>query len=365
MFKLAEMKEMMVNLNETDNKQFDYLRYYDNLTGIYNRLYFHNKLQSLDSKERLPLSIIVGDINGLKLINERFGYQMGDQFLQNISGLLQEVCHKDSILARIGGDEFAFLLPKVDTNGANKFQEEIKIKLAQYEFASITPSIALGAATKSKVAENINQKLSLAEERMYKHKLIESNSFRNCIISPLEKSLLEKSNETEKHNSRLKELVLQIGKELNLTNAQLDELEILARLHDIGKIAIPDSILKKPGSLTEEEWAKMKEHPEIGYRIAAASKELSAIADKILAHHERWDGDGYPNGLEKEEIPLLSRIASVVDAYDAMTNDRVYRAALTPQEAKEELISCAGTQFDPRIVDVFTKYILTEEGRGD
>ncbi|MFO7820399.1 MAG: diguanylate cyclase [Halanaerobacter sp.] len=356
---------MIKNITKQTERQdrLNYFKDYDNLTGIYNRSYFQKKLQGLDTKEQLPLSIVIGDINGLKLVNDAFGYQAGDQFLKNVTDILQKVCREGDIIARIGGDEFAFVLPKTTKKEADRMEQRIKSRCRDHEADPIIPSISLGSAVKTNLEQNINKVQSLAEDRMYKQKLVESNSFRNCIISSLERSMLEKSDETEKHNYRLKKLALQIGKKLDLDNNKLDELEVLARLHDIGKIAIPDSILKKPGSLTEEEWAKMKEHPEIGYRIAAASKQLAAIADKILSHHERWDGRGYPNGLQGEEIPLLARIASVVDAYDAMTNDRVYRSALGKDKAKEELINCAGSQFDPQIVDVFINQVL--EGRED
>ena len=357
---VASFIENVTKQKEREDK-LKYLNFYDNLTGLYNREYFHEELKRLDVKRQLPLSILVGDVNGLKVVNDAFGYQAGNQFIKVIAEILQNVCRKEDIIARVGGDEFAFLFPKTDKAAVEKIQQRIEARCRNHEAEPIIPSIALGSATKTNMNQDITKILTAAEDRMYKHKLVESNSFRNCIISSLEKSLLEKSDETENHNYRLKKLALDIGEHLDLESEKLDELEIVARLHDIGKIAIPDSILKKPGSLNKKEWNKMKEHPEIGYRIAQASQELAAIADKILAHHERWDGTGYPKGLKGEEIPLLSRIASVVDAYDAMTNDRVYRPAMPKEEAKEELINCAGTQFDPQIVDVFINQILEED----
>ena len=355
--KVVSVLENITEEREIEDK-IKYISFHDQLTDLYNREYFQEELQRLDVERQLPLGILVGDVNGLKLVNDAFGYQQGNKLLKNIANVFKKVCREEDIIARVGGDEFAFLFPKTNKDNIKKIQQRIESRCRNHDADPIIPSIALGYASKNSSDQDINEVLNLAENRMYKHKLIESNSFRNCIISSLEKSLLEKSDETENHNFRLKRLALKLGKELDLDNEKLDELEILARLHDIGKIAIPDAILKKPGPLTEEEWDKMKEHTEIGYRIAEASKELAAIADKILSHHERWDGAGYPNGLEGENIPLLSRITTVVDAYYAMTNDRVYRSALEEEEAREELVRCAGTQFDPQIVDIFINQIL-------
>ena len=152
-------------------------------------------------------------------------------------------------------------------------------------------------------------------------------------------------------------LCIKISYILSLSTNENDELYLLAKLHDIGKIGIDDKILNKTGKLTEEEWVAMKTHPEIGYRIASSTPDLRHIAYKILAHHERYDGTGYPKGLKGEEIPLLSRILAIVDSFDVMTHDRPYKKAMTVQEAITELKKCSGTQFDPNLVEVFIQAI--------
>jgi HD-GYP domain-containing protein (c-di-GMP phosphodiesterase class II) len=184
----------------------------------------------------------------------------------------------------------------------------------------------------------------------------------------LQQSLQEKSWETEKHTMRLRAIVTRLAKALDLSRAVIDDLALLAALHDIGKIAIPDDILNKPGPLTEEEWTIMKRHPEIGYRIARTSPELVSIAEYILSHHERWDGKGYPRGLVGENIPLPARLLSVADAFDAMTSDRPYRKAMSAQQALAELERNAGTQFDPDVVAAFVEMFhsgLEQELKGD
>lgn len=192
---------------------------------------------------------------------------------------------------------------------------------------------------------------------MYQQKLLQGKSFRNSIINTLLAMLYEKSTETEKHCKRLEAYCVAIGQRMNLTTKDLDELSLLALLHDIGKVAIPPSILKKPGPLTPAEWEEMRRHPEIGYRIAQESTELASISNLILSHHERWDGKGYTRGLVGEDIPLACRIISVVDAFDAMTNNRVYRKAMSVEEAITEIKKNAGTQFDPKIVEVFLEIL--------
>lgn len=156
---------------------------------------------------------------------------------------------------------------------------------------------------------------------------------------------------------RTREMAIRLGKALSLSDGDLGKLALLAVLHDIGKIAIPHAILIKPGKLTDAEWEIMKTHTEKGYRIANASKELKPIGEYILHHHERWDGGGYPGGLAGEEIPLLSRIITVVDSHDVMVHDRPYHKAMSGKDAEAELRRCSGTQFDPNLVEVFLEVL--------
>lgn len=343
-----------------------YLTYHDILTGLYNRTFFEERRKFLDTEQQMPFSIIVGDINGLKLINDAFGHEEGDKLLIEMAKILRMCCRDKDIICRIGGDEFCILLPQTDAQSAKCIVDIIKKKCKEYSDEAVKEtyyaSISLGYATKLKIEESFEKVFRVAEDLMYRLKLLEYKSIHNSIISSIKSTMFEKSNETEEHAERLAELSKKLGEVLGLDNEELNELELLATLHDIGKIGVDDSILTKPHKLTENEWLEMKKHSETGYRITHASPELKHISEYILSHHERWDGKGYPQGLSGKNIPLLSRIIAIVDSYDAMTQDRVYRKAMSKDAAIEEIIKNAGTQFDPEIAKIFVEDVLNGHG---
>ncbi|WP_236660389.1 PAS domain S-box protein [Isachenkonia alkalipeptolytica] len=286
------------NRKEAEEK-IRYLSYYDKLTGLYNRAFFEEELKRLDTKRQLPLGIIIGDVNGLKLTNDVFGHLEGDQLLIRTAEILSEACRKEDVLCRWGGDEFAILLPHTDKESVEKIGRRIYNLCEKPSDTPINISISLGYGIKQRATQSIKEIIKQAEEQMYRNKLLEGKSNRSHIIDSLQKSMYERSHETEAHAKRMKDLSHTLGKGLNLDNDKLNELSLLAILHDIGKMAIPDDILGKPGKLTKGEWEKMKRHSEIGYRIAETSPELIHISKYILFHHERWDGTGYPQGLKR------------------------------------------------------------------
>ena len=341
----------------TDRKgaesRVNHLIYHDILTETYNRAFFEKELKRLDNGPYMPLSIIMGDVNGLKLVNDTFGHSAGDDLLRQIAIILKRSCRSTDIIARWGGDEFAIILPNTKLQVAEAVCDRISSACREDSNSPIQLSIALGAATRYDTNIKSEEVLSQAEDRMYRNKLSKQQSLRSSIIASLQQTLAEKSHETEEHAERLQELALGLGQVMGVSNNELDELLLLAKLHDIGKIAIPDDILLKAGPLTPGEWVVMRRHSEIGYRIAQATPELAPIAQTILAHHERWDGKGYPLGLSGEEIPLLARVISIVDAYDVMTHDRPYRKAIPREAALQEIERSAGTQFDPIIAEKF------------
>lgn len=353
-----------VLLDITDKKIMEkkllYLSYTDSLTEVYNRACFEEKLEKLKTRNRLPIGLIMGDVNGLKLVNDTFGHVEGDELLIQIAQVLKTVCEKEASVFRWGGDEFVVLVPDSDEKKCEKIINDIKTECSRKKHNSIELSMSMGFAVIKSFEQDIDDVLKAAEEKVYKHKLLEQKSIFSGAINSLQESLEAKSFETKEHTSRMTKLVRKLGENMNLGSSELDELEIATRLHDIGKIGIREEILLKPEKLTKEEYDIIKTHTEKGYRIVMASSGLESVAKTVLTHHERWDGEGYPLGLKKKEIPLTARIISVVDAFDAMTNNRIYRNALSKQVALDEIQKLRGKQFDPEIAEIFLEMMETE-----
>lgn len=346
----------------TDRKkqeeEIKYISFHDELTGLYNRNYFQHELKRLNTKRQFPLSIIIGDVNGLKLTNDVFGHLEGDKLLKTIAEILKKSCRTEDIISRWGGDEFIILLPKTTEEIAAKRCDEIKTQCLKWNDIIIKPSISLGYKTKYNIEESLYDIIKDAEYFMYKKKQEEGRNIRNELINNVKSNLYLINDES----SEQRELVLahmeNFARTLNLSEDDIDKAKLLAELHNIGKITINKTILNKPGPLNSGEGKEIKKHPEIGYRVATSIPILSKIADYILYHHERWDGKGYPAKLKEKEIPFMSRMMVIVEAYNAMISQKPYRKALSKEEAVKELLDNAGSQFDPELVPVFVEKVL-------
>lgn len=363
--KIVVVCEDISELKRAESR-LQYLSFHDELTGLYNRSFFEDELKRLDATGRLPLSLIMCDINGLKLVNDAFGHRTGDELLAKTARILKKTCRSGDVICRWGGDEFTILLPGTRLEAAEEICNRIRRACLEVGDDPIPLSIALGVYVKDGAGQSAEEVLREAEDRMYRNKLLESKSVHNSIIASLQKTLTEKTHETGEHGQRMLKLVLLMADRLELSSGDRDEAAVLAALHDIGKIAIPDRILTKPRRLTKDEWQVIKRHPEIGYRIALSASDLARIAGAVLSHHECWDGSGYPQGLQGNQIPLISRILAIADTYDVMTTGRPYRKAVSHQSALDELRRCAGTIYDPLLVDVFLDVMsgMADPGEG-
>jgi diguanylate cyclase (GGDEF)-like protein/PAS domain S-box-containing protein len=336
-------------------EKLTYMSMHDQLTGLHNRAYFEEEIARLSRSRSYPVTLISADLDDLKLVNDSLGHDAGDKLLKAAAEVMKKSVRQEDILARVGGDEFTAILPSTDGITAEVVAARIRVNIEKYNCsnADLPLGLSIGVATTLSKEKSLVDVFKQADDNMYHDKLYRNNRVRNKTVEALMMALAERDYITEGHAQRLSNICLKIGEKIRLSSRQLSDLALLTQVHDLGKVGIPDKILFKEGSLTDEEWSIMRLHPEKGYRIAVTSPDLSPVADLILKHHERWDGSGYPLGLSGEKIPVECRILAIVDAFDAMTNDRPYSRARSDQEAIAEIKKCAGTQFDPALVEIF------------
>ncbi len=357
--KISDEEVLALVRNITEDKKYlkriENLSYRDQLTGMYNRRFYVEKLNQLDCENNLPLAIIMLDVNGLKLTNDAFGHLSGDELLISVAKVIEKYTITSDVIARVGGDEFIILLPKTTSDEVINFIDNVQVDIQEIYVANVPASVSMGWAMKEDSAESITDIFVKAENNMYQKKLTESQSMRHKVIQIILETLNAKNEREKIHSENVSKISKEIGKAMNMDYEMLKEIEIAGLMHDIGKIAVDDSILNKDGPLTETEYRIMKKHSENGYQILKSVDAYSSFAEYALSHHEKWNGSGYPMGLEGDEIPLISRIIAVADAYEAMTSNRPYRKAMKHEEAIIEIVKYSGIQFDPDIVEVFLK----------
>jgi len=345
-----------VTEREQSRARILHISYHDYLTDLYNRRYFEEQFDLLNAQTEEPLSIIMGDVNGLKLVNDSLGHHVGDSLLIEASKLLLSHVDQQTIVARVGGDEFALLMK-------GKTEEQVKLLMAQLEEhnkstivnsgTQVLLSIAYGYAIQKQPHESLQSLMKEAEGFLYASKYYDDSSIKGKTVSIIMNTLFEKSEREKMHSQRVGTLASALAEKMNLSSQEINKVRTAGFLHDIGKIGIPEAILNKNVSLTNEEWVMMKSHGERSFRILQNSIEFADISEIVRSHHERWDGAGYNQSLRGENIPLASRIIALADAYDAMTNLRSYRNTLSKEEAISEIRRCSGTQFDPNLTDEF------------
>lgn len=351
----------------TDSKnifeKLTYISTHDTLTDVYNRYYFESKLVELNQQDNETQCLAIFDLDGLKLINDTMGHEIGDTYLKAAAQLIVQAFPQESVVCRVGGDEFSVILLNHASDDILDCIKNLKqsITLFNQKNERIQISITYGFSF-SDENKDFYEMVREADNQMYRFKLHRRTSVKFEVVQMMKNMLEARDFITEGHVTRMEDLAVRLATAVNLPEKDIADIQLLAQFHDIGKVGIPDSILFKPSKLTQEEYEIMKRHTEIGHRIAEASNDLLPIADFILKHHEFWDGNGYPVGHKGEEIPIECRILSIVDAYDAMTNDRPYRKAMPRTDALMELKRCSGGQFDPVLVDVFIEIMSEQEG---
>lgn len=331
-----------------------FLSYHDKLTSLFNRAYVESIMPQLEIDSNLPLSIVMADLNALKLANDVFGHEKGDKLIVNAAKVFLNCCRKSDIIARWGGDEFLIILPGANQEACTRICNKIKAMFDTLPADPVELSASLGAVTIENWNTDILSLIGVADSVMYSNKLIESKNARDRIVFSVERVLQSKYSSYIGHSDRVEAMALRFARLLDMghESQEMAKLSLLARLHDIGKVAMPVELLNKNAALSEEELRIIHKYPQMGYTMAQAIGE-PVLAQSILAIREQWNGSGYPYGLKGELIPTIARIVSIIEAYDVMTHDQPYRRKMSHEESMKELHRCSGTQFDPKLLSLF------------
>ena len=343
-------------------EQLRFLSLHDALTGIYNRTYFEQEMRRIEAGRFPNVGVIVCDVDGLKLYNDSMGHDVGDTLLKSAAQIIWSCFRESDVVARIGGDEFAVLLPNTDNAAVENGCARIREGIARWneENGTLYLSMSMGFATSDEPVE-VSVLFKKADNNMYAEKLRRNENVRNAATHVLMHALTSRDFVGDGHTERMERLVTDFAATLKLPPKIMEQIRMFARYHDIGKVGIPETLLLKPSLLDPEEVEEIRRHSAIGHRIALSAPDLVPLAEWILKHHEWWDGNGYPLGIKGKEIPLECRVLAIVDAYDAITSKRPYRKPQDQEAAFLELRKFSGRQFDPDLVEAFIKMMQDTE----
>ena len=343
-----------------EHKKIEYMSYHDQLTGLYNRRYFEEALIVIDKEENLPISVIFTDVNGLKMINDAFGHDAGDELIQLFAKVLSEHLRFADKISRIGGDEFVILLPNAGEEESAKLITRINSALAVKQFMALPISISIGSATKNIINDPLRDVIKRAEVSMYEEKLLMAPERKKADIHQIAEKLFDLFPTERSHSEHVSKIAETIGRGMGMAESDIDKLILAGRYHDIGKIACSGEILKKPNTLTYDQRQEVRKHPEIGFRLLSESMAYREIAEIVKCHHENIDGSGYPIGLTGEAIDLKAQIIRVAESYDTLVSGRSYQLAVSKREALEEMSNHIGTWYDREVFQILETAVLSK-----
>jgi len=349
---------MDITERKKKEEEIRYLSDHDALTGLYNRRYFERKRGEIDISENLPLAIIFGDVDGLKMTNDIFGHTAGDELLMKSAKILRQVSRENDLVARFGGDEFVLLLPKTSQSEAEFLISRIRELFAQNNLSTIKANISLGCETKIESEQTIEELMALADTAMFKDKALNRKKDNRNNVDVIIDALHAKYPKEKRHSLFVGEFSGKMGTALQLSELEINQLKLAGYLHDIGKITFNESTMSNEDFINEE-GPKIQEHSAVGYRILNLFDDTLDLGESVYSHHEHWDGQGYPRGLSGMQIPIIARIISVVETYERALNRGDQPLEVRKAQALEVIRSGMGKQFDPDIAKVFIELIET------
>jgi len=381
---LAKAFNVMVEERQRAEEALKRLAATDSLTGLYNHRSLHDILDREIQRSVMngrPLAIVMMDVDGFKLFNDTYGHQEGDRLLKQVADVLRSRFDDNVVVGRCGGDEFMAVLPGTDRDAAAQYSADLLEALSHermrpHRGGDLPIMLSIGVAVCPDDSKHKEELVAYADASLFEAQQLSGNTLvithrdpvdgfnkqRTAfgVLDALVRTVDRKDRYTRRHSQQNAEYAVALGKAIGLSEGAVNALRIGGLLHDVGKIGVPDDILKKPGALTDEEMQIMRDHVVLSNLIVHGVPNLQDVSDAVYSHHERWDGKGYPRGLKGEEIPLSGRIMALVDAYSAMILDRPYRKALSHEESVAEMRANAGIQFDPYLVEPFLGLIETE-----